>query len=664
MTTFFRLLPYEDKATALSQAIDNLHQNYQNQAAHTVDPNSFRQVPGSPFAYWVSENIRRLFTELPSFGSNDRSVQVGVSTQTDFRFLRLNWEINPTIVVGGNQQASPEELRLLTFEGKPWVPFAKGGSYSPYYSDLPLLINWENCGKQIENYIIERYPYLNGNAAWLLHPEGNYFVPGLTWPRRTQKGLSIRALSKGCIFGNKGPAIFASVKDLMALLGITNSVVFRGLVALQMAFGSYEVGVIQRTVIPDFTEEGRQRLGDSTLACVKLKQALDGVNETSHLFTLPAFLQSSGASLTGRAIGWQRRLDETAQKLGENQRQIDDIAFSLYGIEGADRQAIEESLKNPIAVVETVEENTESEEEENDTTPTANATALVADLLSWAMGCAFGRWDVRLATSQREIPELPDPFAPLPACSPGMLTGEDGLPVTEPPEGYPLSIDKDGILVEDPKHSDDIVRRVQDVIELLWGEKADAIEQEACTILGVKSLRDYFRNPSKGGFWFDHISRYSKSRRKAPIYWLLQSSKKNYGLWLYYHKLDKNTLHNALMQYVEPKLRQEQSELEQLKAKLMAAGEGGGKLPKQLENEVDKQLNLVSDVQDFHDKLKRVADLYLEPDLNDGVVLNIAPLRELVPWAEAKRYWEELSQGKYEWSSMSQQLRQKGVVRK
>ena len=41
------------------------------------------------------------------------------------------------------------------------------------------------------------------------------------------------------------------------------------------------------------------------------------------------------------------------------------------------------------------------------------------------------------------------------------------------------------------------------------------------------------------------MSRYSKSRRKAPIYWLLQSSKKNYALWIYYHRLDKDILFKA-----------------------------------------------------------------------------------------------------------------------
>lgn len=64
----------------------------------------------------------------------------------------------------------------------------------------------------------------------------------------------------------------------------------------------------------------------------------------------------------------------------------------------------------------------------------------------------------------------------------------------------------------------------------------------------------------------------------------------------------------------------------------------------------------------FEDKFRRVANLHLDPDLNDGVVLNIAPLRELVPRKEAKTYWDELLAGKYEWSSIGKQLREKGIV--
>jgi hypothetical protein len=219
-----------------------------------------------------------------------------------------------------------------------------------------------------------------------------------------------------------------------------------------------------------------------------------------------------------------------------------------------------------------------------------------------------------------------------------------------------------GILVDDPLHPDNIAQRVRDVIAMIWPKNAEAIEAECCQILGLTEMTDYFRKPGKGGFWDDHISRYSKSRRKAPVFWLLQSSKKNYALWLYYHRLDKDLLFKSLVNYVEPKIRLETSRLESLRSQKAAAGESG-KEAKRLAKDVERQEDFLSELRDFEDKLRRAASLHLEPDLNDGVVLNIAQLWELVPWKEAKKYWDELMEGKYEWSSIGQQLREKGLVK-
>ena len=99
-----------------------------------------------------------------------------------------------------------------------------------------------------------------------------------------------------------------------------------------------------------------------------------------------------------------------------------------------------------------------------------DAEPLVAELVSYAVGCVLGRWDVRFATGGKPAPTLPDPFDPLPVCSPGMLQEPDGLPATQNPHGYPLRIDWDGILVDDPDHPDDIIRRVRDVLEVIFDE--------------------------------------------------------------------------------------------------------------------------------------------------------------------------------------------------
>jgi hypothetical protein len=277
-------------------------------------------------------------------------------------------------------------------------------------------------------------------------------------------------------------------------------------------------------------------------------------------------------------------------------------------------------------------------------------------LISWVVGAIFARWDIRYATGEKPIPELPDPFDPLPVCPPGMLQNAAGLPAApaDVPDDYPLAIDWDGILVDDESHPDDIVRRVRDVLHLLWGDNAGKIEDEMLDILGEKSLRHYFRKSGNGGFWMNHVSRYSKSRRKAPIYWYLRSRNGNYGLWLYYHRLDQDMLFKALSNYVRPKVQELTHQLTALSSK---------RGDKQGQAQYEAVEDLLNEMLDFQSKLQRAAELNLTPDLNDGVVLNIAPLHELVPWSEAQSYWDELLAGQYEWSSIGQQLRKKGLVK-
>src|SRR5690606_29408925 len=134
-------------------------------------------------------------------------------------------------------------------------------------------------------------------------------------------------------------------------------------------------------------------------------------------------------------------------------------------------------------------------------------------------GVVLGRWDIRMALDPSLIPQMPDAFDPLPSVPPGTLLGSDGLPAridTFDEKRYPISIDWDGILVDDPESSDDIVKRVREVFELLWGDEADDQEKKACEALRVRDtdIRNYFNSPTKG-FFADHIRRYSKSRRKA-----------------------------------------------------------------------------------------------------------------------------------------------------
>lgn len=198
---------------------------------------------------------------------------------------------------------------------------------------------------------------LYDNSGWsrIIKSVDFYFRPGLTWPSRTN-GLSFRALPKGCIFGHKGSAAFVGTdnqKPLQALAGILNSQAFGYLISIQLArtslAQSFEVGLIQQTPIPKFLLLSKSVLADSAEQACTLKRNLGNAREISHAFHLPSLLRVEGHTLSKRITAWQVHINEARQKLADLQRQIDEIAFQLYGIEGKDRQAIEESVSVQLA---------------------------------------------------------------------------------------------------------------------------------------------------------------------------------------------------------------------------------------------------------------------------------------------------------------------------
>ena len=635
---FIRLLNCEDKDAGAREALKKIFVSNGTSDVFYVEPESFRQVPGSPFLYWVSDRVRHLFHQLPPLESNGRENRVGLQTSDNFRFLRCWWEVPATSL------------------GVKWFPYAKGGGYSPYYRDLTLCVNWRNDGEEIKDFARQ----LGNSPSRSVRSEDHYFRSALTYSDRCTGGFATSPLPSGAIFDVKGSCIFVDgdgEQDLLRVLGVTLSNPFRKLMALRSGTHSlaqsFQVGQISSTPFPSVNSDKAERLAMLAARAYDSKREILRLSETDHTFTCVKIPKGNGFQAEARAL--DENLRNRVEELKRIQDELDTEVARLYSLPDPDLAQLLDVTSS--AAEEKAEEDADDSEESE--IASATADGLVRSLFQWAGGAIFGRWDIRQGV--REARRLPGPFDKLPTCALGMLQGDDGLPVVRAPSGYPLRIDGDGILPDDADHKDDIVRGVRNVLEFVGGENAEITEIEGCAILGVKELRDYFRKPGKGGFWEYHVSHYSRSSRKAPIYWLLQSSNKNYALWLYYHRLDKDLLFKALVNYVEPKIRLETSHLDTVRKQKAAAGDTS-KDGKRLAKEIESQEDFLSELRDFEDKLRRAANLHLIPDLDDGVVLNIAPLWELVPWKEAKNYWEELLNGKYEWSSIGKQLRQKGLV--
>ncbi|MGR9079509.1 hypothetical protein ACU8L5_25340 (plasmid) [Rhizobium leguminosarum] len=640
-TVFLRALEADDKAEALLAAIRDPAAAHGKQRFE-VETRSFAAVPRSPFAYWMGERLCQLFTDFPALETNGRAARQGGVNGDDFRWLRL-WIETP----------------LKGDRGR-FVPIAKGGKFSPFYADLLLQAWWDPARDTFWSFTgLPHRPSLKPASFDF------YFRPGLTWPRRTQGGLSLRPMPAGCIFADKGPAAFVAnddSDDLLALLALVNARPFRALVDLQMAFGSYEVGVIQRTPIPDVTPNDVSTLAALARRAWSLKRRLDTRIELSHAFSLPAALQVGGETFGVRAAAWSELVIAIEAELAMIQVEIDARCFDLYLINEADRRVVMEGFgegaTEPSALDE-VEPDTEVDDD-GDGENNADAMSLAAEMVSWALGVAVGRFDVRFATGARaEAPE-PQPFDRLPICSPAMLVGDDDLPLQEAPADYPIAFPQSGVLVDDPGFARDIVAACRAVFDQIFGDSADSWWNEAAALLSPKdqSLRAWLAT----NLFEHHLKHCSKSRRKAPILWQLGTPSGRYSIWLYAHRLTRDSIFQLQNDVVAPKLAHEERQLTS-----MVQSTGGNPSAKE-RKEIAEQEAFVEELRGQLDEVKRLAPLW-NPTLHDGVVLTMAPLWRLIPqhraWQkELKSKWDELSTGKYDWAHIAMHLWPERVVPK
>jgi hypothetical protein len=641
-----RVLADENKGGVLADAL----YNPTNNRLFVADPAKFREVPSSPFAYWVSDRVRLLFQMLPKAESKSRRFTKGLCTTDDERFLRTHWEVTV-----GDRGTSAEHFEASHF----WASFAKGGEAKRFYTDIVLVLKWAANGAELKAFLDWKIGKEGQWSRWI-NSVGYYFRPGLTWPLRAFR-FSPQALPAGCIFSVRGYAAFAPRDDLRWLLGLTGSSAFDFLFKTllgRFGFPEFVVGALQQLPVPNLSHFNAARLGELTATAWAEKRQLDSVVATSHAFVAPALLTATGTTVADLATAWAARVRASEATVAAIQAEIDDLAFRLYGLDEADRAA----LTITLATETSGDTPAEAGEGEEDDAAASDAPALVADLLAYVVGCAFGRWDIRYATDERPAPEAPDPFAPLPICPPGQLQNAQGLPAApeDVPVSYPIAIPWDGVLMDDAGHERDVVARSREVFDIIFGDGAEAAWREAAELLECcgDDLRAWFAR----SLFADHLKRYSKSRRKAPIYWQLATPSASYSVWLYYHRFTKDTFYKVLHDFVAPKLQHEERKLAGL------IQDFGGNPTASQRKELAEQESLVEELRAFREEIARVAPLW-NPDLNDGVLINFAPLWRLVPqhraWQkECKDCWDKLAAGDYDWSHLAMHLWPERVVPK
>lgn len=201
---------------------------------YETDQTNFSKIPGSPIAYWVSQNVVNVFLKGKRLGDISKPRQ-GMATTNNNRFLRLWHEVSYNNIGFGLE--SIEE----TVCEKKWFPYNKGGDFRKWYGNNDYIVNFKNKGEEVCSYI-DATSAVNSKGR-VINRE-HYFHECISWSLISSSNIAFRYKPNGFIFDVAGMSCFASHELLLYLLGLNNTLVVRKLLSTLAPTINFQAGDI------------------------------------------------------------------------------------------------------------------------------------------------------------------------------------------------------------------------------------------------------------------------------------------------------------------------------------------------------------------------------------------------------------------------------------
>ena len=196
---------------------------------------SFFKIPGSPVAYWVSDNLLNDFS-IGEILKKKGDTRQGMATSDNNRFLRL-WHEIAFNRLGLGCKSAEDALAL----NKKWYPYNKGGEFRKWYGNIDYTVNYENDGFEIKGYASSLYK----SSSRTIKSMSEYFKPCLSWSKISSGSIAFRYYPDGFIFDVAGCCIFYENMDAMFYdFGFLNSIVSKEMLSAISPTLNYEAGHI------------------------------------------------------------------------------------------------------------------------------------------------------------------------------------------------------------------------------------------------------------------------------------------------------------------------------------------------------------------------------------------------------------------------------------
>jgi len=531
----------------------------------------FLSFEGSEMAYNLPTGLVERIESRTKFGEIC-SISEGLKTGENDLFIRFWQEVS---------YAKTEKFGA----GEKWVPHAKGGDFRRWYGNLSWVVNWENSGSEMRT---------TGKAGF--QGQSNYGKQGAVWSKISTSYFSVRYQPDGCIFDSACPGLFVN-KTLTPpqSVAVLCSKVGQSFIKSLNPTMNFQVGNIAGMPLSDDLSWRDEVEKIATKAISLTKSDWDAYETSWDFATLPLLspdhrgetLEDSYATLRAH---WQSKTDEMEALEEENNR----IFIDAYGLKD---ELTPEVPLNEITLTcnPAYRYGIKNDVEANETRLRADT---MAEFLSYAVGCMFGRYSLNTAglvlANQGET--LADYLVRI--SEPSFMPDEDNvIPV----------LDADWF-------ADDITERFRLFLRTTFGEAHFRENLRYIEDALGKDIRKYFTKD----FYADHVKRY----KKRPIYWMFASPKGTFNALIYMHRYRADTVSVILNDYLREfisKLEGERGRLEKLSDDPSASQ---GQRTKALKDMaiIAKQIDELNEWE--RDVVFPLAQAKIEIDLDDGVKAN------------------------------------------
>ena len=584
----------------------------QNQ--YRVGQISFSKIPGVPVAYWISPEVLKLFDERTVGSIAD--AKSGMTTTDNTRFLRLWEEVNcQKIGFGYGNIADTQDMKYK------WFPFCKGGDFRRWAGNESFVVNWFNNGEEIR-------VAAEGATGGRLVNIDCALRECLVWTKISSANISLRMKKQGIFFSDAAPGVFANRETLYYLLALLNTKYANEIIKLINPTLNFVPGAVSSVPVKK-DEKNKGKIIEIAEGNVQLSEQDWDSFETSWDFKKHPLLQN--VSTISEAFNqWQAECDDRFNQLKTNEEELNRIFIDIYGLQ---------------------DELTPEVEDKDVTVRKADLQRDIKSLLSYAVGCMFGRYSIyKDGLLFAGEPYSLQAFVDKMNERPGTISAEElerayrneGIVVDE--MFFP---DADNVIpITDEEYlDDDIVSRLCAWLKAVYG--ADTLEVNLDYIakaLGNKgsTSREIIRNYFLNDFFKDHCQTYSVTGSgKRPIYWLFDSGKQNgFKALVYLHRYTPDTIGNLRIDYLHKMQRVYESEINRMQD--MMDHSGNAREVAAASKRKDKLAKQLKECREYDEKISHLALSRIELDLDDGVKVNYRKLQT----AQDGKFYEVLADSK------------------